>query len=208
MANDHIQFSVHCTPIEELAQEEGSDTTSILASEVGTSLGGNGDSVDLANYSGAASTQGYANAAVNYLDMTHSAGGTQIRSGGTDFIFIKNTGFKFSSATVLGASTTDCILVVIKSPAHNSGSDGGFQTSGDADQDHFYEVAWLQAGQGIVLPLGASKNSITQFGSNANDLSSVGQTSSSGQARVFGMTFQSDGSAATDGNSLEYLAVT
>ena len=32
---DHIRFSVSATPIEELAHEEGSDVTKIIASEVG-----------------------------------------------------------------------------------------------------------------------------------------------------------------------------
>ncbi len=204
---DHITFNVSVTPIEELTEEQGG-TTKIVASEIATSLGGGGDSIDISNYSAAASSQGYKDAVVNYLDMTHSAGGTQIRSGGTDCIFIKNTGFKFSSVTALGIVTTDCILVVVKELAYSSGVDGGFRSSGDANQDHFYEIAWLKPGQGIVLPLGSSNLSITQFGSNSSDLSSLGQTSSSGQWRVFGRTYLSNGSAASDGNALEFLAVT
>ena len=203
---DHITFNVSVTPIEELTEEQGG-TTKIVASEIATSLGGGGDSVDLADYSGSAGNQGYKDGAVNYLDMTHSAGGTQIRSGTTDFIFIRNTGFKFSSATVLGASTTDCVMVVLKEVAFNSGVDGGYQTGAGSAEDHFYEVAWLKPGQAIVLPLAAANLSISQFGSNSNDLSAVGQTSGNGQARVFGRTFQSDGSAASDGNALEFLAV-
>ena len=38
---DSVQFSVSCTPVEELATEN-SGTSNILASEVNTSLGGSG----------------------------------------------------------------------------------------------------------------------------------------------------------------------
>ncbi len=207
---DHIRHSVHITPIEELTDEQG-NTIKIISGEVNTSLGGSGDSVDLANYSGAGSAQGYTGGAVNYLDMTHSTGGTQIRGSGVDFIFIKNTGFKFSSTSVLGSSTTDCILVVLKEVAYNSGVDGGFRTAGDANQDHFYEIGWLKPGEAIILPSGGLSvdgNLANKFGSNTNDLSYIGQISQNGQARVFGRTYQSNGNDASDGNALEFLAVT
>lgn len=206
--SDRIQFAVSATPIETLASENTpTGDTDIIASEVGVILGGSGDSVTLDGYEDAAATQGYLNATVNYLDITHAAGGTQIRSGTTDFIFIKNTGHKFSSVTALGAVTTDCVMVVIKEVAYSTGVDGGFVSSSDSAEDHFYEVAWLKPGQAIVLPAGAAINTMTQFGSNTNDLSQIGQTSAYGQERIFGRTFQSDGSAATDGNAVEFLAV-
>ena len=63
----------------------------------------------------------------------------------------------------------------------------------------------------MLLPLGVANVGISgtqAFGSNTNDLSAVGQTSANGQARVFGRTFRSNGDDATDGNALEFLAVT
>ena len=204
--SDRIQFAVSITPIETLTTENSTDQD-IIASEVGKSLGGGGDSVSLDGYEDVVATQGYADGAVGYLSVTHSAGGTQVRSGATDFIFIKNTGFKYSSASVLGAVTTDCILIVIKEVAYSAAVDGGYQTSAGTPQDHFYEIAWLQPGQGILLPCGSSNLSITSFGSNANDLSPIGQTSGNGQARVFARTFTSIGGLAASANALEFLAV-
>ncbi len=151
--------------------------------------------------------QGYKDGAVNYSTATHLAGGTALVTANKDFLFIKNTGFKFSSATVLGLSTTDIVLVVIQEVAHNTGVDGGYQTGGDADQIHFYEVAWLKPGQAVIIPCGAVKNSITQFGSNANDLSQIGENGQNGQAKIYVRTFLSNGSAASSGNAVEYLAV-
>ena len=204
---DRINYSVSATPIETLTGENSVDVD-VLAQEVNTTLSAGGDSVSLADYSGAVGSQGYANGAVGYLSITHSAGGTQVRSGATDFIFIKNTGFKYSSATVLGVVTTDCIQVVIKEVAYSNLVDGGYQTSAGVAEDHFYEVAWLKPGQGIVLPCAASNLSITSFGSNANDLSSLGATSANGQARVFARTFTSVGGLAASANALEFLACT
>ncbi len=203
---DHLQITVSVAPIEELT-DENSGTTKIIASEVAAVLGGSGTSVDLANFSNAADGQGYLNGTVNYHDATHSAGGVQLGSP-RDAFFIKNTGYKYSSTTALGSSTDDCVMVVLKEVAYNSGVDGGYQNAAGSAEDHFYEVAWLKPGQAIILPLAATKLSVSQFGSNASDLSVMGQTSSSGQARVFLRTFQKDGSAASDGNAVEYLCVT
>lgn len=205
---DHINFSVHCRPIEELTDEQG-NIIKILSGEVNTSLGGSGDSIDIANYSGSGTNQGYANGAVAYKDITHADGGTVISQPSKDFYFIKNTGFKFSSSTVLGSSTTDCIMVVLRELAHSSSSTGGFRNSSNADELHFYEIAWLQPGQGIVLPLGAAgvSSPVSQYGSNSDDLSKLGATGSLGQANVSCKTFLATGGAASDGNALEMLVV-
>lgn len=205
--SDRIKFAASATPIETLTTENSTDKD-VIASEVNKTLSGGGDSVGIANYSGAAATQGYADGTVNYLSVSHSAGGTQISGSGKDFFFIKNTGFKYSDATTLGAATTDCIMIVIKEVAYANLVDGGYSASDGTPQDHFYEIAWLKPGQSIVLPLGATSLSISQFGSNAADLSKLGQTTSFGQARVFARTFLSTGLAAASANSLEFLAVT
>ncbi len=203
---DHLQITVSVVPIEELT-DENSGTKKIIASEVAAVLGGSGTSVDLSNFSNAANGQGYLNGAVYYHDATHSAGGVQLGSP-RDAFFIKNTGYKYSSATVVGSSTDDCVMVVLKEVAYDSGVDGGYQNAAGTPQDHFYEIAWLKPGQAIILPLAATNLSVSQFGSNANDLSAMGSVSGTGQARVFLRTFQNDGSAASDGNAVEYLCVT
>ena len=108
---DSVQFSVSCTPVEELATEN-SGTSNILASEVNTSLGGSG-SATVASYAGTAANQGYLNATVNYFEGLDSSDSTDLSSEtSATFIFIKNTGFTFSSATVLGASLSKALKIM------------------------------------------------------------------------------------------------
>lgn len=207
---DRIRTSVHITPIETLT-DENSGTHDVIASEVGRSLGGTADSVGISNYSQTAANQGYKDGAANYLDAVHTAGGVIVSGlGNTDCIYIKNTGFKYSAATTLGASTTDCVMVALRTIAYESGVNGGWITSADAPTIHFIELAWLKPGQAIVLPTGAISLSITQFGSNANDLTKLHEDSGADQeqALIYVRTFASDGSAASDGNAVEFLSVT
>ena len=108
---DKVQFSVSCTPIEELATEN-SGTSDIIASEVGKSLGGSGTAT-VADYAGTAADQGYLNATVNYLEAGDSADTTDISSEATaSFVFIKNTGKTFVSATVLGDTLNKALKVM------------------------------------------------------------------------------------------------
>jgi len=204
--SDRIKFAVSAIPIEMLTTENSTEKD-VIASEVNTNLGGGGESVNLTDYSGSALVQGYSNGIVNYLGATYNAGGTQL-GGVRDFFFIKNTGYKYSSATELGDITTDCVMVVLKETAYVNLVDGGYTDAAGVTQDHYYEVAWLKPGQAIVLPGGSTNLSITQFGSNANDLSALGQTSSNGQAKVMVRTYKSDGTAATSSNAVEFLCVT
>ena len=108
---DSIQFSVSCTPVEEVATEN-SGTINILASEVNTSLGGSGTAT-VASYGGTAANQGYLNATVNYFEALDSSNSTDLSSETTaTFIFIKNTGYTFSSATVLGAALDKSLKIM------------------------------------------------------------------------------------------------
>ena len=108
---DSVKFSVSCTPTEELTNEN-LGTVSIIASEVGKSLGGNG-SATCASYDLTAANQGYLNTTVNYYEATDSADTNDLSSETTaTFIFIKNTGYTFSSATVLGASLDKALKIM------------------------------------------------------------------------------------------------
>tara|TARA_R110002012_G_scaffold321243_3_gene548342 strand:+ start:142 stop:642 length:501 start_codon:yes stop_codon:yes gene_type:complete len=108
---DSIKFSVSCTPVEELTNEN-SGTSSIISSEVGKSLGGNGLAV-VADYAGSAANQGYLNATVNYFEALDSSDSTDLSSETTaSFIFIKNTGYTFSTATALGDSLSKALKIM------------------------------------------------------------------------------------------------
>jgi len=210
---DRIRFGVSLTPLETLTDENGG-TRDIVASEVGRSLSGSGESIAISDYSGTAANQGFKDAAVNYKIASHSAGGTILTGTNLpDFIYIKNTGYKFSSATALGISTTDCISVAIRiDPQAGSGGNAGWVDYNDTQVEHFIEIAWLKPGQAIALPLGSASVSISQFGSVANDFSplagSAPANANQGILNLVARTYLANGSAASSGNAVEYLVVT
>jgi len=108
---DKVTFAVSCTPQEELSTEN-STTTYVIASEVNKSLGGSGTAT-CASYAGTAANQGYLNATVNYFEGLDSADDTDLSSeSSATFIFIKNTGFTFSSATALGAALSKALKIM------------------------------------------------------------------------------------------------
>ena len=209
--SDRIQFAVSATPIETIASENTpTGDTDIIASEIGQSMGAGGDSVNLANYSGVVANQGFKDGAVGYKDTSVADGVVPTALTATDdpdFVYIENTGFKYSSPTVLGAITTDCIMVAISEQAWATGTYGGHCLSTDSGQIHYYGIAWLKPGQGIVLPYSA--NIITKMGANAGDFSNLGMAgTSSSNARLCVKTFTSAGAEATDGNAIKFLVVT
>ena len=115
---DKVRYSVSVTPLEDITDEQ-SNTYTIIAGEIGQNLGGSGEA-PVVDYSASASDQGYKDGAVNYLEAPDGAGlEVAISSESTaSFVFIKNTGFVFSSTTVLGAvNTTRRVKVTVNSGA-------------------------------------------------------------------------------------------
>ena len=114
---DSVKFSVTCTPIEEIGTEETlSPVPEIISSEVGKSLSGNGSapvaSFDANAGSGAsASVQGYLNGVVNYVNCVDDSATAISTHTTASFVFIKNTGYYFSSVTELGAAATEHVVV-------------------------------------------------------------------------------------------------
>lgn len=109
---DSIRYSVSVTPVEEIA-DESAGTHEVITGEVGKSIGGSGIAV-VTDYSGTAAAQGYKDATVNYLEVIDSADTTDVSSELTaSFVFIKNTGYTYSSATVLGDALAKSVKVMI-----------------------------------------------------------------------------------------------
>ena len=200
--SDRVRFAVSATPIETIT-DENSVSHDILASEVLHTLGGSGDSLSLTAYNGNAANQGYLNATVNYKAASYTGGGTELTVTEGDFLFIKNTGHVFSSTSVLGAVSTDAVIVAIRTGAQSDGVNVGFQDSGGTPLTFYFEVAWLQPGQAIVLPLGCKNQGITQFGGTALDLANLGSSSVNGAASIMVKTV-----SETTSNAVEYLMVT
>ncbi len=115
---DKVRYAVSVTPLEDITDEQ-SNTYTVISGEVGQSLGGSGEA-PVVDYSASAANQGYKDGAVNYLEAPDGAGGEVAISSesSASFVFIKNTGFVFSSATVLGAAnTTRRVKVTVNSGA-------------------------------------------------------------------------------------------
>lgn len=106
---DSVQFAVSITPIEELTTAEGGgETTNILWPGTGKSLGGSGSLTLTGNME---DTIGYGGSGVPaYVTTggTVNADSTELRG-----LFIRHTGYLYSSATVLGAVTTDRVTVTV-----------------------------------------------------------------------------------------------
>lgn len=111
MANA-VKYSISIEPLEELTDVNGS-THNIIASEVGRTLGGSG-SAGVVLYNATPQNQGYKDAAVNYKEALDGAGQEERCSSETTatLVFIRNTGYEFSSATVLGAVESSRLLKV------------------------------------------------------------------------------------------------
>jgi len=209
---DRVRIAVSETPIETIT-DENAGTHDIVASEVGKSLGGNGDSIALASYARTAAIQGFLNATPNYLDAVHTAIGALVSDdSGSDFFMIKNTGRLFSSVTELGAVSDDYVLIVISIAGWSAGVSGGWTISGNTSQRHYIEIAFLAPGQAIVLPLGASNKGISQFGAVASDLTPLnikrGDSDDAETVLLYAKTVLPGGGDASDGNAVEFLAVT
>ena len=109
--SDQIRYSISVTPVETLTTEN-STTEDVIASEVNKSLGGSGTAA-VTSYGRDADVQGYKDAAVNYREAIDSADTTDISSeSAATFLYIKNTGFAYSSATVLGAALSKAVKVM------------------------------------------------------------------------------------------------
>ena len=115
---DKVRYGISVSPLEDITDEQ-SNTYTVISGEVGQNLGGSGEA-PVADYSASAANQGYKDGAVNYLEAPDGAGGEVAISTETtaSFVFIKNTGYVFSSATVLGAvNTTRLVKVTTNSGA-------------------------------------------------------------------------------------------
>ena len=150
MASDKVQFAVSMTPLEMVgASSEGSTQNFIAASEAYGSGGGSGEVTGLDIISGAGDGDGYDDGTKYYQSVAASAEddatntvtnfdlGVMDSTTGIEFLYIKHTGFEYSSATALGdANTTDILSVLAAFAA-----------------DQYVTIARLKAGEAIVLPI-------------------------------------------------------
>lgn len=109
---DSVKYQISVQPLEELTEENGG-TRNIIASEVGKTLGGSGAAA-VTDYSGTAAAQGYKDAAVSYGEAIDDADTDDLSSETTaSFVFVRNTGYTYSSATALGASLAKALKIMV-----------------------------------------------------------------------------------------------
>ena len=150
MASDKVQFAVSMTPLEMIgSSSEGSTQTFIVASEAYGSGGGSGEVTGLDIISGAGAGDGYDDgtryyqsaAAIAEDNASDAAGshdlGAMDATTGIEFLYIKHTGFEYSSATALGVANTADVLSVLAY----------------FGADQYVCIARLKAGEAIVLPI-------------------------------------------------------
>ena len=134
-----IEFAVSATPVATVAAGENVAVDTIAA-DIGKSLGGS------ASVTTAHTTVGYASSTVAYGSVPAN-GGAKLQLGADntayDLVFIKNTGFAYSSATALGDASTHNLLVHI-------------ETSGGSA---WQQIASIPPGGAIVLPNFAAQGS-------------------------------------------------
>ena len=173
MAN-RVSFAVSATPIETLT-DANNGTHDVLAGEVNKVLGGSGEAT-VTDYNDAGTIQGFINGAPFYKIASCAAGGSRLstqRLGSS--VFIKNTGYKYSSSSALGAVSTDYVLVALRCNAYSADGlgTGGFVASGGDPMIAYFEIACLKPGEAIVLC--PSNTALTHFGDTDGDFIRLNQ---------------------------------
>ena len=137
MATTHkVRFSVSATPVVTVDAVAGASlATTTLHEDIRKSVGGSGE----ITHAGVISQGGVTDGATVYLQAT--SGGVAIGDASVNFIFVKHTGFAWSSSSALGAATTDTITIY-------------------ADAEH---IATLGAGEAWIIPLSGSSSTVTSF---------------------------------------------
>lgn len=108
-----VKYAVSITPIVTMTSTDA-DNHDAIGSDIGKSLGGS-DSVAVGQETH--TTIGYSDGTVAYGNAPANGGAKlQLGADATDYdmVFIKHTGYQYSSATALGSATTDNLIVYIE----------------------------------------------------------------------------------------------
>ena len=151
-----MRFAVSATPVETVTSGSTEATTFDVPSvECFGSVGGSGEVTGVAYVDAGGANDGYAGGSPVYISAAAAAdnSGTALTSLGTcKFLYLKHTGFEYSSASALSTTvnTTDLLTILIT---------GG--------TDHTV-IARLKAGESIVLPMRGATN-ISQIEISSSD---------------------------------------
>ena len=114
---DRIEFTISATPIETVTSEDGASTHDVMAGEVRQTVGGSGSCL-VTDYQGTDAQQGFGGAAgagvKTYREADDANNTTNISAdANARFVFIKNTGYTYSTATALGAALDASVKVMV-----------------------------------------------------------------------------------------------
>ena len=132
-----VEFGVSATPVYSHAAGEGV-ASDVIAADVNKSLGGAGSVTCTWGITG-----GYGSGAPVYASAVDTVTCTSAK-----FVFVKHTGYAYSSSSVLGAAVTTQLTVK-----------AGLVT-----------IAVLQAGEAIVLPLYTATTVVLTFTASASTI--------------------------------------
>jgi|TARA_A100001391_G_scaffold203655_2_gene196632 hypothetical protein len=137
MATTHkMVYAVSATPKVTVDAVAGASMeTNSIHEDIRRTLGGSGEVTN----DGAIDFGGVSDGSVNYLQAT--SGGVNIGDGDTRFIWVKHTGYLWSSSSALGSATTDKLNINI-------------------DSEH---IATLAAGESWIIPLPDTSSTATNF---------------------------------------------
>ena len=137
MATTHkVNWAVSATPKVTVDAIGGASLETVsLHEDIRKSLGGSGE----ITYDGAIDFGGVTDGATNYLQAT--SGGVNIGNGDSRFIWVKHTGYAWTSSSVLGASSADDLDIYI-------------------DAEH---IASLNPGEAWIIPLPNTSSTATNF---------------------------------------------
>ena len=137
MATTHkVAWAVSATPKVTVDAVDGASMEPVSIHEnIRKTLGGSGELTT----DGAILFGGVSDGATNYLQAT--SGGVNIGDGDTRFIWVKHTGFVWSSSSALGVATTDDVDIFI-------------------DSEH---IASLNPGEAWIIPLPNTSSTATNF---------------------------------------------
>tara|TARA_R100000700_G_C3165557_1_gene140714 strand:+ start:696 stop:1163 length:468 start_codon:yes stop_codon:yes gene_type:complete len=137
MATTHkVSWAVSATPKVTVDAVDGAsmETTSIHEN-IRKTLGGTGE----LTHDGAIDFGGVTDGGTNYLQATSS--GVNIGDGDSRFIWVKHTGYEWSSSSALGSASTDDVDIYI-------------------DAEH---IASLNPGEAWIIPLPNTSSTATNF---------------------------------------------
>ena len=108
-----VNYKIRVSPVEEIEDADG-NTYEVLSGEIRQKLGGHGSATGLLSYGAPAILQGAIDGEWYYLEALDSADTTTLSNEQTAALLaIQNTGYEFSSTSILGDTLNKALKVMV-----------------------------------------------------------------------------------------------